>query len=152
MPVSRKEVDESFAGYSYSSVFDLVQNRLTNGRLDKEQLSKMIDDCLDTSDGARRGWLEYVTQANLIPRIGGLSAVARCGKWWRPTFNVLRGEHDQMANEDDICEGTVRVLIGHGFVALCSVVFDSGHLIPVEAPAYVVQQLVQILGISQSIV
>lgn len=116
----------------------VVRNVLTERKLDEELYGEVAKGCVDMSEGAKMGWLEFGMKWDCEEALEVLVK--------RPPLRVLIGSCDKVESVDRVMAETVEVLRGKGFEVDVSVVEGCGHLLPLEAVEDMGQQLEQLLG------
>lgn len=118
-----------------------IDNVLTHRKLDEQVKKTLIEGCIGYSEGAKKGWIEIGMQESILDVVnsfqpsGGSSDIVR----------VLVGEHDKVEPKESAEEETVRYLTSLKFNCSLRIVEDCGHLIPLERPDIVVEEMNELI-------
>ncbi|ETN43819.1 uncharacterized protein HMPREF1541_11143 [Cyphellophora europaea CBS 101466] len=111
----------------------VLRNVLTTGKLNAEQYRTLAENCFNMSPGAKRGWIERGMQWSCLDTLAALRT--------KPKVRILVGSNDLVEPVERVKTETLEILRMQGFDVEVQMVEGSGHLLPVEAPGAVVQEV-----------
>ncbi|KAL6250937.1 hypothetical protein RBB50_001145 [Rhinocladiella similis] len=117
-----------------------VKNVLTCGNLGHNAVDRLVRDAIAMSDGAKKGWVDLGMNLDCTDVVDQVMKTV-------PEFKVtvLAGRRDIVETADRVQSETVDVVNGLGNCAVrFRIIEGSGHLLPVEAPAEVVRELIML--------
>ncbi|KAG7010156.1 hypothetical protein G7Y79_00001g004280 [Physcia stellaris] len=125
---------------SYDSAMWTIANILSYKQLDGSVAAQLADACASMSPGAKKGWIEIGMAESITDLIENVSVEKR-----RFPVMVMAGRCDKVETMPRVEEETVAFLKHCGFEVRLVELEDCGHLIPLERPGAVVEQLVAIV-------
>ncbi|KAI4152089.1 MAG: hypothetical protein LQ340_003115 [Diploschistes diacapsis] len=113
-----------------------IENVLAHSKLDDDAMAQLAANCVAMSPGAKKGWIEIGMAESLAELLEGAGAERR-------TFpvRVLAGVCDRVETLERVEGETVARLREYGFDVALTRLEDCGHLVPLEKPEAVVEQL-----------
>jgi hypothetical protein len=120
---------------SIESATCTLQNVLAHKRLDEGTLAKLASDRVLMSLGVMIGWIELGMERNCLDIAKDVATQLSSQRTIKDfEVKVLVGQEDQAETPAKVEEETVAVLIELGFTVTFSVIPETGHPLPIEAP------------------